>query len=62
MKDMHRIAAALGINVAELLSEDAEIAIGAAQKDVVRLMKAVPAADQEMVLAIVRAALESRQR
>jgi hypothetical protein len=62
MKDMHRIAAALGINVAELLSEDAEIAIGAAQKDVVRLMKAVPAADQDMVLAIVRAALESRQR
>ncbi len=62
MKDMHRIAAALGINVAELISEDAEIAVGEAQRSVVRLMKGVPAEDQAMVLAIVQAALQSRQR
>ncbi len=61
MKDMHRIAAALGVDVATLISEDAEIAVGEAQRNVVRLMKEVSAADQEMVLAIVRAALATRK-
>ena len=61
MKDMHRIAAALGISVTELINEDAEIAVGEAQREVVRLMKEAAAADQDMVLSIVRAALASRK-
>lgn len=62
MKDMHRIAAALGISVTELINEDAEIAVGEAQREVVRLMKEAAAADQDMVLSIVRAALASRKK